>query len=83
MAVRWSTEEFTMTQTTNEHNFEPGFYVIGIFDVLGQRSRLLEPITFPPGTDDETQAVGRNLFVIRVGNELRVQADDEKSTPGT
>ena len=50
-----------MTQTTDEHNFEPGFYVIGIFDVLGQRSRLVEPITFPPRTDDETEAVVRNL----------------------
>ena len=50
-----------MTQTTDEHNFEPGFYVIGIFDVLGQRSRLVEPITFPPRTDDETEAVVRDL----------------------
>ena len=52
-----------MAQTTDEHNFkpEPGFYVIGVFDVLGQRSRLLEPITVPPTTDDERQAVVRNL----------------------
>ena len=50
-----------MIQTTDGHNFEPGFYVIGVFDVLGQRSRLMEPLSFPPNTEAEAQRVRRNL----------------------
>ena len=50
-----------MTQTTGDYNFEHGFYVIGVFDVLGQRSRLMEPISFPPTTEEETQRAAQNL----------------------
>lgn len=72
-----------MAQTTDDYNFEPGFYVIGVFDVLGQRSRLLEPITFPPTTDEERQAVVRNLMdtaiaVDRFRRLFRRQFDERR-----
>ena len=82
LAVRWSTAEFAMTQTTDEHNFEPGFYVIGIFDVLGQRSRLVEPITFPPRTDDETEAVVRDLSIPPRSSRSGPGGSTLGSTPG-
>ena len=51
-----------MTQPIDEHRLEMGFYVIGVFDVLGQRRRLLRPMTFPPTTEAEEQLVRRNLL---------------------
>ena len=50
-----------MTQQMAEHDFSVGFYVIGVFDILGQKRRLLRPMEFPPATDDERRRVRRNL----------------------
>ena len=50
-----------MAQQIDEHDFRVGFYVIGVFDILGQKRRLLRPMNFPPATDDERQRVRRNL----------------------
>ena len=37
------------------------FYVIGVFDMLGQKRRLHRPMTFPPKNNGELQQTRRNL----------------------
>lgn len=51
-----------MTQPADEHHFELGFYVIGVFDVLGQRDRIRKPISFHPRADAEAQALDRYVM---------------------
>ena len=36
-----------------------GEYVIGVFDILGQNRKLLQPVNYPPRTDEEMQRVDR------------------------
>ena len=72
-----------MVQPTDDYNFERGFYVIGVFDVLGQRSRLIEPISFPPTTEAEAQRAAANLqettlAVDRFRQLFRQQFDDRR-----
>ena len=50
-----------MTQQIDEHDFRVGFYVLGVFDILGQKRRLLQPMEFPPATDDERRRIRRDL----------------------
>ena len=51
-----------MTQQTQEQDApEVGYYVIGVFDILGQSRKLLQPTSFPLTTADEEQRVVRNL----------------------
>ena len=50
-----------MTQTTDEYVFVARFYVIGVFDILGQSRKLLRPMTFPAATTEEAQRIRSNL----------------------
>ena len=50
-----------MPQPIDEHRFEMGLYVIGVFDVLGQKRRLYKPVPFPTTSEDDVQEIGRAL----------------------
>ena len=38
-----------------------GYYVVGVFDILGQSRKLLQPVSLPARTDDERRRVVDNL----------------------
>ena len=42
---------------SGERHFVFGHYVIGVFDILGQSRKLLQPIHFPPGSSERQQIV--------------------------
>ena len=38
------------------------YYVVGVFDMLGQTRKLGQPIPFPASTEDEQQAIVDNVM---------------------
>ena len=49
----------TVTEPTREQDPRIGFYVIGVFDILGQSRRLLERTDLPPATRADAERLDR------------------------
>ena len=53
--------QIAMTHRIAEQDLKLGYYVIGVFDVLGQSRKLLRPMSFSPRTHVEERLVADKL----------------------